>query len=113
MTVRYPYATLSGVNRKEENCYERIHAGRYYKNQPVSEAAICHCQQECFHQGNRDISCPVHIKICGKNGTSGVVICEQMKAIDPRARVCSRVDALTYPDIMNVSDTIQGIFEYD
>ena len=49
----------------------------------------------------------------GKNGESGTVICEQIKAIDPRARGCNRVDLLAYDDIMNVSDTVQGIFEYD
>ncbi|MCR5256081.1 MAG: type II toxin-antitoxin system PemK/MazF family toxin [Acetatifactor sp.] len=56
---------------------------------------------------------PVHIPVCGKNGESGTVICEQIKAIDPKVRVCKRVDILAYEDIMNVSDTIQGIFEYD
>jgi mRNA-degrading endonuclease toxin of MazEF toxin-antitoxin module len=56
---------------------------------------------------------PIHIPVNGKNGESGTVICEQIKAIDPRARGCNRVDLLAYDDIMNVSDTIQGIFEYD
>ena len=56
---------------------------------------------------------PVHIPVCGKNGESGTVICEQIKAIDPEARGCSRVDLLAYEDIMNVSDAVQGIFEYD
>lgn len=56
---------------------------------------------------------PVHIEVKGWNGTSGTVICEQIKAIDPDARGCSRVDALSYEDIINVSDAVQGIFEYD
>lgn len=56
---------------------------------------------------------PIHIQICGKKGESGTVICEQIKAIDPKARGCNRVDLLAYEDIMNVSDVIQGIFEYD
>jgi len=56
---------------------------------------------------------PIHISICGKKGESGTVICEQIKAIDPNARGCNRVDILACEDIMNVSDVIQGIFEYD
>ena len=56
---------------------------------------------------------PVHIAAVGNHGTAGTVICEQIKAIDPSTRACSKADYLSYPDIMNVSDTIQGIFEYD
>ncbi len=56
---------------------------------------------------------PIHILVNGKNGESGTVICEQIKAIDPRARGCNRVDLLSYENIMNVSDAVQGIFEYD
>ena len=56
---------------------------------------------------------PIHIAVAGKNGESGTVICEQIKAIDPKARGCNRVDCLPYEIIMNVSDTVQGIFEYD
>ncbi len=56
---------------------------------------------------------PVHIPMRGKKGKSGTVICEQIKAIDPKARDCSRIDLLKYEDIMNISDTVQGIFEYD
>ena len=56
---------------------------------------------------------PVHIPAIGNHGTAGTVICEQIKAIDPSSRACSKTDYLSYKDIMNVSDTIQGIFEYD
>ncbi len=56
---------------------------------------------------------PVHIPVSGKKGETGTVICEQVKAIDPGARECKKTDFLGYEDIMNVSDTIQGIFEYD
>ena len=56
---------------------------------------------------------PIHLPVKGNNGSCGTVICEQIKAIDPKARVCNRVDLLAYEDIMNVSDAVQGIFEYD
>ncbi len=56
---------------------------------------------------------PLHIFIHGTDDTKGIVICEQMKLIDPASRACSRVDRISYDNIMNISDAIQGIFEYD
>ena len=56
---------------------------------------------------------PVHIQVIGEQDEKGTVICEQIKAIDPKARGCNRIDRLSYADIMNISDTVQGIFEYD
>ena len=56
---------------------------------------------------------PLHIKVTGRKGCTGTAICEQVKIIDPSARGCTREDALPYEVIMDVSDAIQGIFEYD
>ncbi len=56
---------------------------------------------------------PLHIPVSGVNSSSGTVLCEQIKLIDPSARGCSRIDHLSYHDTMNVSDAIQGVFEYD
>jgi mRNA-degrading endonuclease toxin of MazEF toxin-antitoxin module len=56
---------------------------------------------------------PLHIHINGKKDESGIVLCEQIKLIDPSVRNCYKLDSLVYEDIMNVSDAIQGIFEYD
>lgn len=56
---------------------------------------------------------PLHIKVCGNKQTAGTVICEQVKLVDPSARGCNRVDTLPYEQIMDVSDAIQGVFEYD
>ena len=33
--------------------------------------------------------------------------------IDPDARGCRRIDRLSYGNLMNISDALQGIFEYD
>lgn len=55
----------------------------------------------------------VHIPIVGKLGCTGTVACEQIKLIDPQTRSCSRVDSIPYDEIINISDTIQSIFEYD
>ena len=56
---------------------------------------------------------PLHIKVCGIKNTSGTAICEQIKLIDPSARSCTRIDHIPYDALMNISDAIQGIFEYD
>ena len=56
---------------------------------------------------------PLHIIVKGKKGTAGTVICEQIKLIDPSVRAVNRTDTLKYEDIMNISDAIQGMFEYD
>lgn len=56
---------------------------------------------------------PLHITIKGKKETIGTIACEQIKLIDPAVRKCSKVDSLPYHHIMNISDAIQGIFEYD
>ena len=56
---------------------------------------------------------PLHIPVTGIEGTEGVVICEQVKMIDPEARACKKTDRISYGQIMNVSDALQGIFEYD
>ena len=56
---------------------------------------------------------PLHISVTGKKGTQGTVICEQIKMIDPDVRAVNKTDSLKYQDIMNISDAIQGMFEYD
>ena len=56
---------------------------------------------------------PLRIFVEGIKHRKGIVICEQMKLIDPDARGCMRVDRLDYGTLMNVSDALQGIFEYD
>ena len=56
---------------------------------------------------------PLHICINGKQGTKGVVLCEQIRLVDAATRGAQRIDRLSYGDIMEVSDAIQGIFEYD
>ena len=56
---------------------------------------------------------PAHIKIHGYHGEEGVVVCEQIKFTDPSVRSCMKTDSISYDQIMNISDVIQGIFEYD
>ncbi len=56
---------------------------------------------------------PLHIRVCGAEGTEGVVSCEQLRLIDPASRGVQRIDRIDHRDIMEVFDAIQGMFEYD
>lgn len=56
---------------------------------------------------------PLHIKINGHIKEQGTVACEQIKLIDPVFRRCSIIDSIPYRELMNISDAIQGMFEYD
>lgn len=56
---------------------------------------------------------PLHIMIYGDKDETGIVACEHIKLIDPHARNCIKTDMISYDQMMNVSDAIQGIFEYD
>ena len=56
---------------------------------------------------------PLHICVKGIKGTEGTVLCEQIKLIDPQARNCQRLDRLPDSAVMDISDALQGILEYD
>ena len=57
---------------------------------------------------------PVHIAVTLlKSEKQDTVVCEQIKLIDPNERGIGSVDRISYADKMEVSDTIQGMFEYD
>lgn len=56
---------------------------------------------------------PLHIEVRGIQATAGTVLCEQIKLIDPAVRKCMRKDRIAYSAMMNISDALQGIFEYD
>lgn len=56
---------------------------------------------------------PLHIAVEGREQTYGTVVCEQIKLIDPAVRGCNRIDRISYEALMNISDAVQGMFEYD
>ena len=73
-----------------------------------------------FNQSGKVIACPIvpsaidgplHIKL--KDSTiKGVVLCEQVKYLDLKARRFSKLTATHYFDIMDISDAVMGIFDY-
>ncbi len=56
---------------------------------------------------------PIHIPVKVREDETGTVVIEQIKLIDQRVRNCSVIGRLSHWDVMNISDALQGIFEYD
>ena len=54
---------------------------------------------------------PLHILVSGKK-LEGTVLCEQLKSLDINSRGHSKRDEIKMIDVMEVSDAVQGIFDY-
>lgn len=54
---------------------------------------------------------PLHIEL-ETEPVKGCVLCEQVKYIDLRRRGFTKVTDASYYDVMNISDAIMGIFDY-
>ena len=73
-----------------------------------------------FNESGRVVACPIlpdavkgplHIRL-KDYPVEGYVLCEQMRYIDLKARRWSRLSATHYFDIMDVSDAVMGIFDW-
>ena len=54
---------------------------------------------------------PLHIYVESKR-TKGFVLCEQIKYVDLKKRAFNPIGRISYFDMINIADAIQGIFEY-
>ena len=73
-----------------------------------------------FNQTFEIIGCPIYEK--GESGPlhihiktemiEGYVQCEKLALLDLNIRGYSKIDRIHYPDIINITDAIQGIFDY-
>ena len=70
----------------------------------TEQAILCPIVQDTFLD-------PLHIEI-KTDETQGIVLCEQMRLVDLRYRGYKKVDQVCYPDIINITDAIQSIFDY-
>ncbi|WMC92273.1 type II toxin-antitoxin system PemK/MazF family toxin [Kineothrix sp. MB12-C1] len=73
-----------------------------------------------FNRTEQVIACPVlrsasedplHIPIIAMD-MQGIALCEQMKLLDLRIRGYKKLTELKMEDVMNITDAIQGIFDY-
>ena len=76
--------------------------------------------KDFFNQTGEVIACPVypdgeegplHIPVRADR-TEGLVQCEKLTLLDLNVRGWSRVDRISMADIINITDAIQGIFDY-
>ena len=74
-----------------------------------------------FNESGKAIVCPIvanaqegplHIAL-KDSPVQGVVLCEQVRYLDLGARRFSKVAAMHYFDIMDISDAVMGMFEYN
>ena len=73
-----------------------------------------------FNDSGRVIACPIlknaargplHIPL--KDGpVEGYVLCEQVKYLDLSARRCAKLGEAHYFEIMDISDAVMGMFDY-
>jgi len=73
-----------------------------------------------FNQSGKAIVCPImkkaapgplHIEL-KDSSVSGYVLCEQVRYLDLSSRRFSKLAQLHYFDIMDISDAVAGMFEY-
>ena len=73
-----------------------------------------------FNESGRIIGCPImkevaegplHLQIETKK-VKGYVLCEELKMLDLKLRRYQIMDRISMNDIVNVTDAIQGIFDY-
>lgn len=76
--------------------------------------------KDFFNQTGEIIGCPIfkesirsplHIEVTADN-ISGYVQCEKLALLDLNVRGYSVIDIIPVADIMNITDAVQGIFDY-
>lgn len=60
---------------------------------------------------SKSVQSPLHIEVASEN-VSGYVQCEKLVLLDLNVRGYSVVDRIPVADIMNITDAVQGIFDY-
>ena len=98
---------------------EEINQGDILKVEGV-KMPIFVVSKDFFNQTRQIIGCPVykngepgalHIHI-STDKVEGNVHCESMKLFDVSVRGYSKLDRIHMPEIIDITDTIQGIFDY-
>ena len=98
---------------------EELHQGDILKIEHIKKPVLV-VSKDFFNQTYEIIGCPIFEK--GEAGplhiyfktddVEGYVQCEKMVLLDLNVRGFSKMDRIHYPDIINITDAIQGIFDY-
>lgn len=96
-----------------------VHQGDILKIEKINHPVLV-ASKDFFNTSGAVIGCPIimnsnpgplHIWMATEN-TEGYIQCEKLALLDLSVRGYKKVDALPIADMINVSDAIQGIFEY-
>jgi len=99
--------------------YEEILQGDILKVEKINRPVVV-VSKDYFNTSGEVIACPIfelsasgplHIFIRAKE-IEGYVQCEKLALLDLRVRGYKKIDKLKLIDKMNISDAVQGIFEY-
>ena len=76
---------------------------------------------EVYNSDGRIIGCPIvdkakigpyHVRVSTEDGINGFVLCENLSVIDLAARGYSKKGRIRLIEIMEISDRLQGFFDY-
>lgn len=98
---------------------ETLHQGDIVKIERIKSPVLV-TSKDFFNQTGEIIGCPIlqdssasplHIKI-RTDSTEGYVQCEKLSLLDLNVRGFLKTDRILMEDIINITDAIQGIFDY-
>ncbi|MCR5278006.1 MAG: type II toxin-antitoxin system PemK/MazF family toxin [Lachnospiraceae bacterium] len=96
-----------------------VHQGDILKIENIKSPVLV-TSKDFFNESRMIIGCPIiegskagalHIPIDTPT-VRGVVYCEQLALFDLSVRGYSAIDRIPIDDIINITDAIQGIFDY-
>lgn len=98
---------------------ETLHQGDIVKIERIKSPVLV-TSKDFFNQTGEIVGCPIfqdstdsplHIKI-KTDSTQGYVQCEKLALLDINVRGFLKIDSISMADIINITDAIQGIFDY-
>ena len=98
---------------------EYLHQGDILKIEKIKHPVLV-VSKDFFNTSGEVIGCPIiadsvpgplHIWMSTER-TEGYIQCEKLALLDLAVRGYKKVDRLSISEMINVSDAIQGIFEY-
>ena len=98
---------------------EELQQGDILKIEKIKSPVLI-VSNEFFNKSGEIIGCPItmnamegplHIFV-STNEVEGYVLCEQLKMFDLRVRGHKKIDQIKWSEKINISDAVQGIFEY-
>ena len=98
---------------------EGLHQGDILKIEKIKHPVLV-ASKDFFNTSGEIIGCPIidnsrpgplHIWMSTENA-EGYIQCEKLALLDLSVRGYKKIDRLPLPEIINVTDAIQSIFEY-